>query len=250
MDNKELISVVIPTYNRPDRLVNCLRCIQNQNYRPIEVIVVNDGDSLDVKVYKDIKQDKSFSIKLINNEFNSGACISRNKGISIAKGTYLTLCDDDDEFLPNRLSSMLDSLKLASCKGVFSDTFVRYPQKERRTILPPLVNINKILEGNYAGAQIFSKTEYFKNILFDRKLVASQDHDFNTRFILQYGCLEKTSEPTYISYQYSSEERVSNNVILGRFQYYLKHGGRMKWKAKFLFWLKIIFKIIFFKSST
>lgn len=244
MENKELISVVIPTYNRPDRLESCLKCIENQDYRPIEVIVVNDGDVLDDNVYKSIEQDENFNIRLINNKINSGACISRNIGIKKAKGSYLTLCDDDDEFLSNRLSSMLESLKTSSCLGVFSDTFVKFPNNEKRTNLPSLINIDKILEGNYAGAQIFSKTEYFKKTLFDRRFVASQDHDFNTRFIIKYGCLKKTSDPTYISYQYSSEERVSNSAILGRFQYYLKHKNKMKLKAKFLFWIKLIHKMI------
>ena len=76
MKSKELISIVIPAYNSERTIVRCLESIFNQSYRPIEVIVINDGSSDKtaeiVNHYKNNKQTSSFYINLVNKP-NKGA---------------------------------------------------------------------------------------------------------------------------------------------------------------------------------
>ena len=245
--DKKIISVIVPTYNRGARLIDCINSILCQDYDLIEIIIVNDGESLNSDFLQELVFGNNISIKIIENKYNMGACLSRNIGIIQASGFYITLCDDDDLFKPNRLSSLLKKFENSSHKGVFSDTFVKYKSSEIITKLPNTINLNKILFGNYAGAQIFSEARLMKNILFDRRFVASQDHDFNTRFIQKYGKLVKTDNPTYVSVQHDDLNRVSNQVLIGRLQYYLKFKKIMSFKHKMSFWFKISFKFLFKK---
>lgn len=243
--DKKIISVIVPTYNRGDRLFDCINSIISQDYELIEIIIVNDGEAFSNHFLDKLVVESNISIVIIENKYNMGACLSRNIGIIRAKGFYITLCDDDDLFKPNRLSSLLNKYEKSSNKGVFSDTYVKSNSSEKITKLPNFINLNKILYGNYAGAQIFSEASLMKNILFDRRFVASQDHDFNTRFIQQYGELVKTDHPTYVSVQHNDFNRVSNQVLIGRLQYYLKFKKIMSFKHKISFWFKISFKYLF-----
>lgn len=243
--DKKLISVVVPTYNRGERLYDCIKSILDQDYGLVEIIIVNDGDNFKKAFLDKLVSNEYISIKVIENEYNIGACLSRNIGINMASGFYLTLCDDDDLFEPNRLSDLLKKFKSVNNKGVFSDTYVKYNSHEEITNLPKVINLKKILYGNYAGAQIFSEASLMKSILFDRKFIASQDHDFNTRFIQKYGPLIKSDTATYISVQHDDLNRVSNQVLIGRLQYYLKFKKIMSFKHKFSFFLKIGIKLLF-----
>ncbi len=91
---KYKVSVIIPTYNRCDKLLNCLRFLNEQNFprEDFEIIVVNDGsdDNTELKLKK-IKY-KNFSFYT---QKNSGQGIARNLGIEKAKGEILIFIGDD-----------------------------------------------------------------------------------------------------------------------------------------------------------
>lgn len=91
---KYKVSVIIPTYNRCDKLLNCLRFLNEQNFpqEDFEIIVVNDGSD-------DNTESKLKKIKYKNLSFytqkNSGQGIARNLGIEKAKGEILIFIGDD-----------------------------------------------------------------------------------------------------------------------------------------------------------
>ena len=94
-----LISVVIPTYNRFDYLLNAVKSVENQTYKNYEIIIINDGSD-DERYYNyEFSQD----IKLITLEKNSinknnflGPGAVRNHGINNANGKYIAFLDDDE----------------------------------------------------------------------------------------------------------------------------------------------------------
>ena len=112
MKNKPLVSVLIPTYNRPKYLSRAIDSCLNQTYDNIEIIVIDDnnpeteGRIETEKLMKDLygKNDK---VKYIQLEKNSGACIARNYGIEKSLGEYITFLDDDDEYYPNNIEEEL-----------------------------------------------------------------------------------------------------------------------------------------------
>jgi len=98
------VSVVIPTYGRPDNLKRLLDKLEHQTFEDFEVIVVVDGDKKTFEALSDIKNKKPYPIKL---KFipNSGCNVARNKGIEIAEGKIIAFTDDDcipdDDWLEN-----------------------------------------------------------------------------------------------------------------------------------------------------
>lgn len=107
--NKPLITVVIPSYNRIDFLINALDSVFNQTYENFEVVVINDGSSQEEysnhKYLKNIKQiDLDLNQKKIHG-FGPGNI--RNFGNIESTAKYVAFLDDDDIWLPTKLEEQL-----------------------------------------------------------------------------------------------------------------------------------------------
>lgn len=90
---KELISIVIPIYNRVHLLPRVLDSIKNQTYKNVEVIVVDDGSEEKVESIK-YKVENRLNIEFFRQE-NKGAPAARNRGLEEAKGEYVIFWDAD-----------------------------------------------------------------------------------------------------------------------------------------------------------
>ena len=106
-----LVSIIIPTFNRRHLLNEALRSVFEQDYRPIEVIVIDDGssDGTDVLVeawQQKHQEDVSFEI-FYAQQSNQGAAVARNRGLRLSRGQYIQFLDSDDLLLPNKLSAAL-----------------------------------------------------------------------------------------------------------------------------------------------
>jgi glycosyltransferase involved in cell wall biosynthesis len=102
-----MISVVIPTYKRPDLLARLLESICKQTLLPSEVIVVDDASGMD-KAYQSCVDRFRPRLPRLHCHYlaeNSGAPYARNAGIRLAKYEWVALVDDDDEWLPKKLAS-------------------------------------------------------------------------------------------------------------------------------------------------
>jgi len=103
MQEHPLVSVIIPVYNREKFLVAAINSVFAQTYRPIQVIIVDDG-STDrsgeiARSYADVEY--------IYQE-NQGVSVARNKGIDAAKGEFLAFLDSDDQWLPHKLETQIN----------------------------------------------------------------------------------------------------------------------------------------------
>lgn len=109
-----LISVVIPVYNHAKRIENSLRSLHRQSYRPLEVIIVDDGstDNLPEVIHKVQSSEwgKSLQIKFIQQE-NKGAGAARNLGLKDATGQLVIFWDADTVGKPKMLEMMFDILQ-------------------------------------------------------------------------------------------------------------------------------------------
>lgn len=89
------LSIIIPVYNSENYIENCINSILKQDYKNIEIIVVNDGSTDNsYHILKSLSK-KHKQIKLIDKE-NGGVSSARNVGISVANGDYITFVDIDD----------------------------------------------------------------------------------------------------------------------------------------------------------
>ncbi|WP_188859622.1 glycosyltransferase family 2 protein [Oceanobacillus indicireducens] len=89
------VSIIIPVYNKEMYLNDCIQSVVNQQYRDIEIIIINDGskDNSENIIEKWSAKDKR--IRYFSQR-NQGVAIARNKGISIANGDYIFFLDADD----------------------------------------------------------------------------------------------------------------------------------------------------------
>jgi glycosyltransferase involved in cell wall biosynthesis len=100
-----MISVIIPTYNRYDLLLKCIESVKSQTYKDLEIIVINDCS--DDNRYDNLKNRDD--IVYLNLPIRTGMPAKvRNMGISVAKGEWLAFLDDDDEWLPEKLSEQME----------------------------------------------------------------------------------------------------------------------------------------------
>ncbi len=105
----DLVSVIIPTYKRPDSLKNAIKSVVNQTYKNIEIIVVDDNSKFPDyrKKTKEIVKEYP-QIILIENKKNLGGALSRNEGIYIAKGKFIAFLDDDDTYREDKIEKQYD----------------------------------------------------------------------------------------------------------------------------------------------
>jgi glycosyltransferase involved in cell wall biosynthesis len=86
------VSIVVPTYNRAERLGETLRSVFNQTCQDFELIVVDDGSTDDTQ-----KVVNSFPrVQYISKQENHGVSRARNEGLALAKGRYICFLDSDD----------------------------------------------------------------------------------------------------------------------------------------------------------
>lgn len=113
------VTVIIPTFDRFDYLLNTLDSIKKQSHKNIEIIVVNDCSTQ--KEY--YEYDFGSSVKIIHLQDNTKqkfgfACAGyvRNEGIRVATGKYIAFCDDDDSWFPDKLINQLTAMTKTGCK--------------------------------------------------------------------------------------------------------------------------------------
>jgi glycosyltransferase involved in cell wall biosynthesis len=95
MNEKPLVSIIMATYNRAGVVSRTIENIFAQSYRPLELIVINDGSADDtLTVLKNLQA--SFDFKLIDNPQNMGLQKSLNRGLRQANGKYIARIDDHD----------------------------------------------------------------------------------------------------------------------------------------------------------
>jgi glycosyltransferase involved in cell wall biosynthesis len=123
------LSVIIPTYNRSDLLVEAVRSVQRQTVQEIEIIVVDDGST---KPVANRLQGFKGAVRVLRQE-NSGLNAARNAGLRAARGDFIALLDDDDLWLPFKTEIQMTALERFPEAGfVFSD-FSIFDEKRLRT---------------------------------------------------------------------------------------------------------------------
>lgn len=110
------VSVIIPTYEREAFYLNrAIESLMNQTHSNVEIIVIDDNlnDSSFRRKMKDYIEAVSENQAIIyhENQNNIGGALSRNKGIELATGDYITFLDDDDEYLPQKIEKQLEFMK-------------------------------------------------------------------------------------------------------------------------------------------
>lgn len=105
----DLISVIVPIYNVEQYLIRCVESIQRQTYTALEIILVDDGSPDDCGKICDELAANDERIKVLH-KINEGQGISRNEGLKLASGKYVTFVDSDDYIDDTHIENLYTAL--------------------------------------------------------------------------------------------------------------------------------------------
>lgn len=212
IEEKPLISVVIPTYNRKFALLKAIDSVLKQTYTKIEIIIVDNGSSDGTEeIVKKIKDNriKYFFMK------NLGANPARNLGIKKSQGNYIAFLDDDDEWIENKLEKQLERIKTNEEIGlVYTGKKIRYIQDNLEYQSIPKSNNQNIYMQNFVGttSSVLIKRNLLESVKgFDCSLPALQDYELWIRLskITKFSCIK---EALVIYNNDNSLTQISNNT--------------------------------------
>lgn len=112
---EKLVSVIIPTYGRPQALERTINSILGQTYKNIEIIVVDDNDPISDSRRKTEKIMEKYkhhnNIRYVKHSQNKNGSAARNTGWRKSRGHYITFVDDDDELCKNKIREQVNCLE-------------------------------------------------------------------------------------------------------------------------------------------
>lgn len=193
-----LVSVIIPTYKRPDTLDRAIKSVLNQTYQNIEVVVVDDNNPDSEGRFLTIEKMNEFAtnskVIYIKHEKNKNGSAARNTGARVSQGKYLAFLDDDDEFLPPKIAMQVEKMESlsndwAACYTCSYDEF----NGERKLSKTESREGNLFIEAlkrNFksgAGSNLLVRKTVFDELGgFDESFIRNQDYEIVVKIFTKY----------------------------------------------------------------
>lgn len=207
------ISIIVPVYNTEKYLKRCIESIINQTYKNLEVILVDDGSSDKSPLICDEYAKKDKRIKVIHKE-NGGASSSRNIGMDVATGKYITFVDSDD-FIKEDFVEYLYNLCIENnCEIVQCSFEVGSNEKFSDTSKIEKIEVYSNIEALCSRSLKVTpwgklyKTETIKSIKFPLGIINEDDATYY-KFIYNSKSVCITNKQLY--YYYQSDNSVMRN---------------------------------------
>lgn len=214
----ELISVIITTYNREDLLERAIRSVLAQTYPVVELIIVDDcSNEKTAQLIESMRAEceaRFVYFTYERNEKNSGSNFSRNRGYALSHGVFVTGLDDDDYFLPERLSKLVS--RYDENYAFVTDTITRLDKtdcKYQDRNDKKIIGLQDILCENVVGNQVLTTREKLLGVGgFSPEIKQQQDRDVWIKLILQYGPGIKYSFSTAMVDAEHGSNRITSQV--------------------------------------
>lgn len=214
MNDKPLVSIIMPAYNAENTIAESIKSVLKQNYQNWELLVINDGSKDNtsgiVNSFTDIR------IKLIEQK-NAGVANARNNGIRQSKGEYIAFLDSDDLWLEEKLEKQID--KLLETNNVIIHSKTLCFDSDPTVTMDCMVHVeldfddkDKILIYDFISilTVIVSKSVIDEIGFFDENLKGTEDWDMWIRILQKYNIV-------YID-DFLTKYRVSTTGLSGNLQ--------------------------------
>ena len=184
------VSVVVPTFNRVDFVLEAIKSISSQTFQPLEIILVdnNSGDNTTEMVAKHFK-----SVKILIQK-KQGVSAARNLGIREASGNWIAFLDSDDQWHKRKLEEQVKSISrdklsadLSHTNEIWYRNKIFLNQKEIHKKLGGFIFENCLPLCCISPSSVLIKKKVFDDIgLFDESLDVCEDYDLWLRFCCKY----------------------------------------------------------------
>ena len=182
---KDLVSVIIPTYNRYELLNHSIRSVLSNTYKNVEIIVVNDC-STDQRYYSGEleKYEKTTIIHLpvnmrVKHNVSSAQGMTRNYGIEKARGEWIAFLDDDDFYVENKIEIQLEAMKKNNM--LFSTT--KMYLIDHKTLSMDKLDFTVVCLNNDIDKE---------NKIITLDMIHKQNHVSNSTVIIHHSIVKKT----------------------------------------------------------
>lgn len=258
-------SVIIPTFNQADYLNKCLKSVLNQTFRNFEVIVIDNFSQDDTS-----KVINNFKNKIIYKKFKNNGVIakSRNLGIRIAKGKWISFLDSDDEWIKNKLEITYNKINENNkidviCNDEWIVKNLNFLKKKIWSYGPYEKNFYKklILFGNRNSTSATSVKKEFlinNNISFNekREFVTAEDYEFFLQIASKNGIFYYLNIPLGLHLFHEKSESSNLNKLFKAHEKVLDYHiqncqnfSKKKLRKKIKFLNKIKFLLFFNKNN-
>ncbi|MCL1467396.1 glycosyltransferase family 2 protein [Argonema galeatum] len=227
MDDKQLfISVIIPVYNGEKYLAEAIQNIKNQDYKPLEIIVIDDGSTDGTP---EVAAEFKDCIRYVYQQ-NSGPAAARNHGIRIANGDVIAFLDVDDLWSDDKLKLQADYLannpSVEIVQGLIQQMKLSEPTANNQPIFEPAYKPYSYIN---LGSAIYRKSVFDKIGFFDETLNYAEDVDWFIR-AWENGISKLVLERVSLFYRKHKDNMTSgkNLVELGFVRIFKKHLDRCR----------------------
>ncbi len=198
--NNPLVSVIVPAFNRRYVVHDTLESIFHQTYRPLEVLLVDDGSTDGtVRILDDWTARRNtkgeFEVTCYQ-QVRAGAAAARNHGFSRSRGEFVQFLDSDDLLAPGKIQRQVRPLLAAPSKTAVFGGWRRFAVKGGRILTYPPPDLPRTgsflkdwLAGRFACSHCFlwRRADLMATGLWDESLSRNQDGDLVMRFVLGGG---------------------------------------------------------------
>jgi glycosyltransferase involved in cell wall biosynthesis len=212
-----LVTVIIPTYNRANLLARAMHSVFKQSYRPIEMIIVDDGstDQTETRLTpfrQQSESDPEFQFRYFRQE-NRGSQFARNRGLKMAQGKYVRFLDSDDWLFPDSTQFQVEMLEKTGAEVCYGDwderatDDTRHLNREGTFSAGPMPDpIEALLGDKWCPSFCYLvRREVVVNAGgWDEKYQALQDRDFIQRIAYTGSCFVHVPYRIGCYYQHSS----------------------------------------------
>lgn len=213
MNNKKILSLIIPVYNAGKYLESCLISVFSQWDNMLEVIIINDG-STDNSVDIINKYCKIYDIKYLSQE-NLGISAVRNKGLESSTGDYIAFVDADDIWC-DRIYTSIKKIIIANAPDCMLFNYIEITKSEENKL--ELINKNEFTKSNVESVKVGianSEMFYLWRCVFSRDVFCNITFDVGRRFEDQliFPILINKCESIYESKDYIIKYRQNSDSI-------------------------------------
>ena len=207
---KNKYSIIVPVYNCEECIEKCIKSIINQEYRNIELILVNDGSNDKYEIICKKYADEDSRIIYIE-QINSGVSTARNSGIEIASGNYITFIDADDYIEKTMIKKINRKIETEQC-DILKYGYIKEAKIFKKKYKFSIEQNKKIIKSDYKQKiipYIFKtfdlsnvwnavyKKELFSGVRFDKNLKYGEDFKFMIEILLKSESIYIDSEILY-----------------------------------------------------
>ncbi len=226
---RPLVSTVIPTFRRAELLPRAVSSVLSQRYSNVEVLVVDDNtDANEQQRVRDALRPFGERVTLLRNTRAKGACGARNTGIVYGHGELIGFLDDDDRWLPEKLTEQIDLLSGNACIGALC-SYIEIDEVFGHAItcrpFEPVLTRARALAGECPASSSLALVRRDVLVgagLFDETLPSFQDYDMWLR-CLAFGELRYVQTPLVEFVQHAGdrtsmdiEKRLSGLAVIER----------------------------------